>query len=153
MISLDQWRSSIGGWAGRVSPASSLTTSNSTCGTFMDADGIYFEIMIFLLLWNSSIGGCASQIRPASSITTHNFSWRTFIDRMLGLAAYLSAEIILVLLIIGGVEMNPGPPKIDPNSSSSEDETNPNLTASGTSYIQLLIIDNKKNCHYASQAK
>ena len=151
MISLDLWRSRIGGWAGRVSPASSLTTNNSTCGTFMDADGMYFEIMLFLPLLSSSIGGCASQVRPASSIPTHNFSWRAFIDTMPGLAAYLSAAIIVVLLIIGGVEMNPGP--INPNSSSSEDEMNPNFTASGALYTPLLITDNNKNSHVTSQAE
>ena len=38
--------------------------------------------------------------------------------------------IIKVLLMIGGIELNPGPPKKDPNSTLPEDEITPTMRTS-----------------------
>ena len=58
----------------------------------------------------------ASEVRAARN----NISVRETLDTIWGISTLLTNSVIAVLLIVGGVELNPGPPRRD--NSSSEDE-------------------------------
>ena len=79
--------------------------------------------MISLELWRSRIGGWGGKGRlPRACDETHNFYPITKqADPILALSCCLLLVVIRMLLVIGGVELNPGPTGGDPNASSSED--------------------------------
>ena len=71
--------------------------------------------MISLELWRARIGGWGSRknlssessYTPPTNCSTSHF----FCDALRGITICLLASVITILLVIGGIEMNPGPPK------------------------------------------
>ena len=71
--------------------------------------------MISLELWRARIGGWGSRKNlssessstPPTNCSTSHF----FCDALRGITICLLASVITILLVIGGIEMNPGPPK------------------------------------------
>ena len=79
--------------------------------------------MISIELWRSRIGGWGGKCRLSRACDeTHNFYPITKqADPILTLSCCLLMVVIRILLVIGGVELNPGPTGGDPNASSSEE--------------------------------
>ena len=82
--------------------------------------------MISIELWRARIGGWRGGAKSTTGLT--NSPHQIFNQLVLNKEVYnvllccMAATLIGILLIIGGVELNPGPPKKASNSSS-DDET------------------------------
>ena len=82
------------------------------------------SLMFSLEAWRVRIGVWAGRVRMSSkdSAPKLNISLRQSLDILWGISTRLVAAVISVLLLVGGVELNPGPPRKDLNSSSSSEE-------------------------------
>ena len=79
--------------------------------------------MISIEAWRGTIGNWAGRARlsPISKGPRFVIPSGLFMDIIWGISTCLIACLIYVLLIVGAIEINPGPPRKDINSSS-EDE-------------------------------
>ena len=93
--------------------------------------------MISIELWRSRIGGWGGKGRlPRACDETHNFYPITKqADPIIALSCCLLVVVIRILLVIGGVELNPGPTGGDPNASTSED-----FSSETGNYLYYLIF-------------
>ena len=71
--------------------------------------------MISIELWRARIGGWRGSAKSAPA------AGRINPDLLIYLCKFMAALLITILLIIGGIELNPGPPKKATNSSSDDD--------------------------------
>ena len=78
--------------------------------------------MISIEAWRGRIGCWAGRVRfSSSSRNTSFFTFCKIADSIWGISTSLSACVICMLLIVGGIEINPGPPRKDLNSTSEDD--------------------------------
>ena len=80
--------------------------------------------MIPLKAWRGRIGVWAGRVRMSSKVSAakKNIGLRQSLDILSGISTLLVAAVISGLLLVGGVELNPGPPRKDLNSSYSSEE-------------------------------
>ena len=80
--------------------------------------------MISIEEWSCRIGGWNGRVKLSSSSSSKklNFSLVQTLDVLWGISTILVATVITLLLIVGGVEVNPGPPRKDPSTSFSEED-------------------------------
>ena len=80
--------------------------------------------MISIEAWRGRIGGWNGRVKLSSSSSSKklNFSLVQTLDVLWGISTILVATVITLLLIVGGVEVNPGPPRKDPSTSCSEED-------------------------------
>ena len=76
--------------------------------------------MITLEAWRGRIGSWAGRVRLSSNLP-RKISKGNFGGNIRGKSTNLIACVIFVLLVVGGIEINPGPPRKDSNSSSEGD--------------------------------
>ena len=72
--------------------------------------------MISLELWRARIGGWGRRIRSSSVPVSSSRVEDGCLDLMTGISIYLLTIIIAIMLVIGGVELNPGPISGDESS-------------------------------------
>ena len=79
--------------------------------------------MISLEAWRGRIGGWSGRVRLSPHVSSQkvNVSLVFCLDVLWGISTLLVACCITMLLMIGGVEVNPGPPRTDQSSSSEEE--------------------------------
>ena len=79
--------------------------------------------MISLEAWRGRIGVWAGRVKLSSmiSVPKMDLTLRHTLDILWGISTLLVAAVPVVLLIVGGVEINPGPPRKDLSSSSEEE--------------------------------
>ena len=79
--------------------------------------------MISIEAWRGRIGSWAGRVRLSSLLSgpKMNVSVRHILDILWGISSILVVAVISVILIVGGVELNPGPLRMDLSSSSDED--------------------------------
>ena len=79
--------------------------------------------MISLEAWRGRIGVWAGRVKLFSMIRAPkmDLTLRQTLDILWGISTLLVAAVLVVLLIVGGVEINPGPPRKDLSSSSEEE--------------------------------
>ena len=84
---------------------------------------IFIVLMISIEAWCARIGSWAGRVRLSSKLSglKMNVSVRHILDILWGISTLLVSAVISVILIVGGVELNPGPPQKDLSSSSDED--------------------------------
>ena len=76
--------------------------------------------MISLEAWRGRIGSWTKRVRLSSNLPRKILKGIIW-DNICGISTNLIACVIFVLLVVGGIEINPGPPRKDSNSSSEED--------------------------------
>ena len=72
--------------------------------------------MISLELWKARIGGWGRRIRSSSVPVSYSRVEDGCLDLITGISIYLLTIIIAIMLVIGGVELNPGPISGDESS-------------------------------------
>ena len=79
--------------------------------------------MISIEAWRGRIGVWAGRRMLSSKVSAPkiNISYRQTFDILWGISTHLVAAVMSILLIVGGVEVNPGPPRKDLTSSSDEE--------------------------------
>ena len=112
-VTTEQWRASIGGWV-----RGQLMCGTSVCKESGAAPWFHLLVLVALLI----IGGIEMNPGPNQvSVTTmhvHNalkfcyMNHGTSVCKESGAAPWFHLLVLVALLIIGGIEMNPGPNQV-----------------------------------------